>query len=266
MFPVLQIGPLALQTPGLLILIGIWLGLSASERLASRFKIESNQLYNLVLVSLVAGILGARLAFAIQYSSIFISDPLAIFSFTLTMFNGEAGLVIGIIAGFIYAQRKSLKLWPTLDALTPALSVFMIFLHISDLASGNAFGSPVNMPFAIELWGQYRHPVQIYEMVAAIGIAFVLIHRISIKSPISEMHPDLHKAGLYFWMFVALTALARLFFEFFRGDSTTIPGNIHVAQVFAWAILAVSLWQLNKHQKIGHEISASQVKDVDHVS
>ena len=37
MFPVLQIGPLALQTPGLLILIGIWVGLSVMERFASRF-------------------------------------------------------------------------------------------------------------------------------------------------------------------------------------------------------------------------------------
>ena len=56
MFPILQIGPLALQTPGLFIIIGIWLGLSTSERFASRFHIDPNQLYNLVLVSLLAGI------------------------------------------------------------------------------------------------------------------------------------------------------------------------------------------------------------------
>ena len=133
MFPILQIGPLALQTPGLLILIGIWFGLSVSERFASRFNVESNQLYNLVLVSLLAGIIGARLAYAIQYSAIFIASPLNIFSLTPTMFNGEAGLLIGLMAGFIYAQRKSLTLMANPGRVNPRVKRFYDLLSSGKL-------------------------------------------------------------------------------------------------------------------------------------
>ncbi len=266
MFPILQIGPLALQTPGLLILIGIWLGLSVSERFASRLNAVSNQLYNLVLVCLITGIIGARLAYVILYSAIFIASPLNIFSLTPTMFNGQAGLLIGLMAGLIYAQRKSLPLWPTLDAITPGLSVFMIFNHLANFASGDAFGSPVNMPLAINLWGQSRHPVQLYEMAAAILIALALIFRIQRINQAHEKPSTTNRSGIYFWAFLALTSLARLFLEFFRGDSTTILGSVHVAQVIAWIFLAVSLWRLNKYQQENQEMSVSQAKDTDHAS
>ena len=261
MFPVLQIGPLALQTPGLLILVGIWLGLTASEKLAPRFKVEPNQLYNLVLIGLLSGILGARLAYVIQYSSIFVANPLNIISPTLTMFNGEAGLVIGVIAGFIYAQRKSLPFWPTLDALVPGVSVFMIFYHLANFASGDAFGSATQMPFAVELWGQTRHPVQIYEMITAIGIAAAIY-----SGAQKSLKTGIYQAGIFFWSFLALSALARLFWEFFRGDSTTVLGSIHVAQIIAWSILAVSLWQIGKYHPHDPHLSTAREKDEEHAA
>lgn len=239
MLPVLQIGPLALQTPGLLILLGIWLGLSASERTSSRLSIDSNHVYNLVLISLIAGIVGARLAYVIQYIFIFIASPLNIFSLTLTMLNGDAGLLIGMIAAFIYGQRKSMPLWETLDSLASGLSIFMVFYHLANYASGDAFGSPVQRLLSIYLWGQPRHPVQLYEMGAAILIALALYTR----------KQKFNQSGTLFWTFLAGSSLSRLFFEFFRGDSITILGGIHTAQVIAWVILAICLWQLGKHHK-----------------
>ena len=261
MFPVLQIGPLALQTPGLLILLGIWVGLSVSERFSSRFNIDANHLYNLVLISLLIGIIGARLTYAVQFSSIFLSNPLNIFSLTPTMFNREAGLVVGLIAGFIYAQRKSMPFLSTLDALAPGGSVFMIFYHLANFASGDAFGSPVQLPFAVDLWGQSRHPVQLYELTAALMIAAVIIFRSQRFNK-----ADIYQAGAYFWTFTALSALARLFFEFFRGDSTTFLGNVHVAQVIAWFILAIALWQLNKHPDLHKDFPAAPEKELDHAA
>ena len=52
MFPIIQIGPLSLPAPGLILLAGIWIGLTVAERFAPRFKANSNQLYNLVFVVL----------------------------------------------------------------------------------------------------------------------------------------------------------------------------------------------------------------------
>ncbi len=43
----------------------------------------------------------------------------------------------------------------------------MLAVPLANLASGDAFGAPSSLPWAIELWGAARHPVQIYEAVAA---------------------------------------------------------------------------------------------------
>jgi hypothetical protein len=50
MFPILQIGPLAIQVPGLIILAGLWLGLSLAERRAKKRESNPSVLYNLVFV------------------------------------------------------------------------------------------------------------------------------------------------------------------------------------------------------------------------
>jgi len=60
-----------------------------------------------------------------------------------------------------------LPLWPALDALTPGLAAVMIAIGLAHIASGDAFGSPADLPWAIQLWGARRHPTQIYETLAA---------------------------------------------------------------------------------------------------
>jgi len=239
MFPILQIGPLALQAPGLLLILGVWFGLTTAERYAARLKSASNPIYNLVLLGLLAGIVGARLAYAVQYRTIFLADPLSLVSLTPTMLNGEAGLTAGVLVALISANRKALPLWPTLDTLAVGLSIFFIAWHLANFASGNAFGAPTRLPWAVDLWGEQRHPVQLYEMAAAIGIAILLLPRNN--TPVLP--------GITFWSWVALSALARLLFELFRGDSTTLIWNLHSAQLFAWLAAGIALWQIGLIRK-----------------
>ncbi|HZW04475.1 MAG TPA: prolipoprotein diacylglyceryl transferase family protein, partial [Anaerolineaceae bacterium] len=158
MLPVLNVGPLVVQTGGLILLLGVWLGLTTGEKAAPRFGVDPTRLYNLALIALVAGVLGARLAFAARHPQAFSGNPLAVLSPTPTMFDLGGGVLVGLIAGLIYGQRQRLRLWSTLDALTPAFAVFALAFGVMQLATGNGFGSPTNLPWGIELWGAVRHP------------------------------------------------------------------------------------------------------------
>ena len=62
-------------------------------------------------------------------------------------------------------QRRHLPLWRSLNALTPSLSAFPVSVGVAHLSSGDAFGTPASMPWAIELWGARRHPTQVYEIL-----------------------------------------------------------------------------------------------------
>jgi phosphatidylglycerol:prolipoprotein diacylglycerol transferase len=238
MLPNLQIGPLALPVPALIVLAGIWIGLSVAEKQAGRHGLHPNDLYNLIFLALVVGVIAARLTYALRYPQIFAGDPLGLLSRDLGLFDPFGGLVGGCLAALIYAQRKGLPLWQTLDGITPGLAAFAIALGFSHLASGSAFGQPTQAPWGIDLWGARRQPTQVYEILAA-GLIFAMLTPIHkrLRSALVTEAP-----GLLFLVFVALSAFARLIIEAFRGDSPLILGGLRSPQLLAWFVLLLCLW------------------------
>ena len=234
MLPILQVGPFALQLPGLILLAGLWLGINLAERYADRFGVKASELSKLIMLSLLAALLGARLVYALRYLEVFLASPLSLLSLNPGLLDSLGGLACAILVGWIYTQRKKLPLWGTLDALTPAAAVMAIFLALAHLASGAAFGAETNLPWALELWGATRHPSQIYEALAA---ALILLVCWPGRKTWHESPP-----GTYFLSFVALSAGARLFLEAFRGDSLTWLWGLRTNQIIAWLVLAISLW------------------------
>ncbi len=243
MLPVLDIGPLSIQTSGLLLLIGIWVGLLRTERYARRSGLDANRIYNLAMIALIAGLSGARLAYAAHNPSSFSRNLLGLLALTPEMLDPLGGLAAGILAAWIYGQRNKIPLWPTLDAFTPAAAVVMIMIGLSHIASGKAFGAPADLPWSISLWGAQRHPSQIYETLAAIGIAVLIWPR--------EGQRWAETSGLRFLVLLALSSAARLFLEAFRGDSQLIFTSVRAAQLIAWLFLAVSLWLIRR--KLFHQ-------------
>jgi phosphatidylglycerol:prolipoprotein diacylglycerol transferase len=249
MMPILQVGPLSLPLPALIIIAGIWLGITFSERRASHYGVSANHLANLMLLALIAGLIGARLAYVARYPSAFYENPLDIFSRNPGLFEPIGGLAFGCIIAGIYAQRKKLPLWSTLDSLTPALAVLGIAIGFSHLASGNFFGLPTDLPWSITLWDAHRHPTQIYEIIFAAIILLIVWQGHYIFK--------FNKPGTVFLSFIALTAAAHLFIAAFRGDSILVATGIRRDQIIAWVILAITLWGLGKlwYTKIDTQLS-----------
>jgi phosphatidylglycerol:prolipoprotein diacylglycerol transferase len=233
MLPFLNIFGVAIAFPPLLVIIGIWFGASLAEKHAARHKLSGELVFNLIFTALIAYIIGGRLSYAIQHPSAFSGNLLNLISRNTGLFDPFGGALIALIAVVVFGQRKNLELWPTLDSITPALAVAMLALPLANLASGEAYGAPSNHPWAIELWGASRHPVQLYE---ALGAALILWAVWPGKS--SNIFP-----GSQFLQFTVYSALARLFFEGFRGNSLVITSlNFRAPQVIAWMLLAVALW------------------------
>jgi prolipoprotein diacylglyceryltransferase len=251
MFPTIQIGPLSVQAPGLILIIGIWLGLFVAEKLAPRFHASGKNLYDLIFIGLVSGIVGARLSFALQEPSIFQDRPLNLLSLTPSMLDPTGGAAVALIAMLIYGNRKKIALWSTLDALTPFLAVMSLALSLSHLASGNAYGVPTSLPWGIQLWGAQRHPTQIYEIIAA-GLILGWICFQALKHTLPT--------GRTISQFVALTAGAQLLIMGFRGDQVLRVFGLRGDQVAAWFILGAALIGMRRFRP-GHEDTLQEKQD-----
>lgn len=227
MFPILRIGPLALQLPGLFLLAGVWVGTWLLDGQAPRRKLSAGVLNNLVFIGLVAGLLGGRLWYALRFLEVYLENPGGLFSLNPSTLAPVEGTLTGIIAAAIYGGRKRLPLWDTLDALAPSLAAFAVAFGLAHLSSGDAFGAPSDLPWAIELWGTRRHPSQVYEVLAG-GVVTLAVWRLSEHPPFP---------GCLFFTWLGLAAASRLFLEAFRGDSVIVFGTLRSAQLVSLGLL-----------------------------
>ncbi len=232
MYPSIPIGPYLLQTPGLMLVLGVWAGTFLAEKEAERLSLKNDSVSNLIFYSLIAGLVGARLAFALRTPGIYFRAPLSLLALDATTLAPLEGLLIGMVVAMIIGQRMNLPVRITLDALAPGLAVFMIAWTAANILSGDAFGSPTDLPWAIQLWGESRHPVQFYDLIMALLILAVILQRI---------YKD-YGAGVNFLVLISLSALARLITEAFRGDSLIWFESVRAAQLISLGLLTYALW------------------------
>lgn len=235
MLPTLQLGPLALPMGPLLVLLGVWLGVWWVEREAARLTLDRDRLSTLALVGLISGVIGARLAYALEHVDAYAADPLSLISNNLGTFSIAEGVVIGVLAAAIYGRIHRLPLRRTLDALAPLLITVSGAVALAQLASGDGFGTPTDLPWSIHLWDADRHPTQVYALIGALSVGLIWWRW-------ARTLPD----GLGFLFVSAGTAATIVFVEAFRGDSALWAGGWRSAQVIGLVVLAFSLIMMRR--------------------
>ena len=231
MLPMIQIGPLALQTPRLVILVGFWLALELASRQGIRRGLDQSVIQNAGFYGTLAGIAGARLGYVLQNSSVYRENLLGILSLSPQTLAPSEGLTVGLLVAGVYFQRRGVPFRPLLDAIAPGLAVLVSALALANFFSGEAFGAETSVPWAVELWGARRHPTQLYELATGLAmLGIVLWAGREVPAP-----------GLLFLLFVSLYAGARLLLEPFRANSLLILGGLRAVQVAGLAAVLAAL-------------------------
>lgn len=232
MFPVIDLGPFAIQAPGLILLLSLFLGTWLMGRFAKALGTNGDAIENSLLIGLLAGLAGARIGFLLQNPSVFTQNPLNLVSPTPSMLNTGFGLLVGGITILVLAQKKRLPLWPTLDTLSPLILSLFMGVHLANLASGDAYGLPTRLPWGIALWGATRHPVQVYALLLALGVAAWLWFRTQGLKSTGYQHSGILAAAVT----GALSAIT-LFTRAFVAQKLLL-WRIDLIQLLALALLA----------------------------
>ena len=235
MFPIINIGPAAIQASGFILLLSLFLGTWLTGKLSAELGTNADAIENSILIGLIAGILGARIGFMLKNTTVFITNPASLFSLTPSMLDTSFGVLVGVLTAFILAQKKNLPLWPTLDSLTPLLMLLFTGIHLSNFANGNAYGLPTNLPWGVQLWNAARHPVQVYAiLLVAVLFGWTLIHTRLLKST------GFMRSGILFSITLSGFAVITLFTRAFVAEKLLF-GNLDLIQFLAMLILIGSL-------------------------
>lgn len=233
MLPVLNLGPLSLPVPELVLLLGFFLGSVLAERQAKASWKDSAFLEQLLWTSLVAGILGARLSYFARHPGAFSGTYLSLLSPNLNLFDMPGGILIALSVSAYLISRQKLAALFILDRLTPFFAVLAGSVHLSRFAAGSGFGKPSDLPWAITLWGANRHPVQLYYLLASL---IVLALGLILQGKYA------YAQGALFLRFSLLTGIYLLFLSGFQEAPTSpLPWGIRPDQSLAWLVTLISL-------------------------
>jgi phosphatidylglycerol:prolipoprotein diacylglycerol transferase len=177
-YPVLfRIGGFEVTTFGFFVAVGALVGLWVFSRELRRSHLPPGAL-DAAVAGVIGGLVGAKLLWVAEH---FGEEPLLNLLLSrggMSWFGGFAG---GVLAGIGVMRRKRLPVLATLAAATPALAIGHALGRVGCFLVGDDYGRPTDLPWAVAFpkglppTDVAVHPTQIYEALALIPLAVLLL-------------------------------------------------------------------------------------------
>jgi phosphatidylglycerol:prolipoprotein diacylglycerol transferase len=213
-------------TYGVLMLVGAVVGIRLGVARGRGFGVSSTDMLHIGLIGAAAGLGGAiGLYFAIHLRELIAEPSLFLAQPGVVFFGGLAG---GGLGAYLYCRGFGIPFMNVADAGAPALALAHSFGRLGCLAGGCCYGRPTDLPWAVELAGAHRHPVQAYEAVGLLVLVVLLLALGNKRRP-----------GTVFLVYAGGYALLRLLTESFRGDNQerVLFGPFATSQLLAGGLL-----------------------------
>jgi phosphatidylglycerol---prolipoprotein diacylglyceryl transferase len=222
-FPQLfHIGRFFLPTYGFLVALGVLLGLWISVRNAEKLGINADDAWNFGILTVLCGIVGAKILYIINDWSSYAANPREIFSLNTLQAGGvfSGGLIGALIAAAWYIRRHRMPALSTCDAFAPGLAFGHAIGRVGCFAAGCCYGKPTTHfwgvtftnPLAASLVGtplnQALEPTQLFESAIELANFFILMWMLKRRK----------FEGQVFAAYLMLYGVARYLLEFLRDD------------------------------------------------
>lgn len=225
MHPVLfKLGPFTIYSYGFFLASAFLISSILVEKQARRAGIKPHIISNLCLISLISGIIGARLFFIILNLDFFKHNPKQIIMFHEGGLVWYGGLTFALICGFIYLRLKKQPVLSILDFVSVYIALAQSIGRIGCFLNGCCFG---------KIWPRYNifYPTQIFSSLIMLSI-FIILRILQTRHI---------KTGNIFLLYLILYSLKRFFIEFIRADPYLVILNLTVFQVISVSIFIVAV-------------------------
>ena len=244
MYPEIHLGPLTLQTFGLMLGLAFVVAGLITARFLRELGKPVDWAYEMVFAALVGGIVGARLDYIVQNWDSAKDDLLG------SLFSGSGlvwlgGVVGGAIGVTIWAWRRGMLTVALLDLCAAPLALGYAIGRIGCQVSGDGdYGKAWDGPWAMAYPHGTKpitetvHPTPIYETLAMGLVAYVLWRL-----------RDRFQTGVLFSIYLVLAGTERFLVEFLRRNDHVLLG-LTQAQLISLAMIAAGVgWMAAKRRR-----------------
>jgi phosphatidylglycerol---prolipoprotein diacylglyceryl transferase len=261
MYPKLfQIGNIPVYSYGTMVVIGFLLCLWRAMRVCARRmetepegsprRIRPDDIFDLGMMGLLVGLVGARLAFILLSENKNWLEALRHWQSGLSL---HGGMFAGILFLIWFCRRRKLSFFAVGDLAAVSFPLAYAFGRIGCFLNGCCYGGECALPWGVRFPDEQHpgaltppsHPVQLYAMIINLVIFFLLTRW--------ERKP--HRDGEIFFAYIGLYGVYRSIMECFRAGvtSTYLVPALHLTQthVVSFAMIAVGLFgiaYLRRHQ------------------
>lgn len=217
-----HLGNFSLPTYGLLVSIGVLVGLWISVRNSEKQGIDPELAWNLGILVVLCGIVGAKLLYIVNDWSYYTAHPGEIFSFSTLQAGGvfSGGFIGAAVAAAWYIRKHHMPALATWDAFVPGLALGHAIGRVGCFAAGCCYGKPTSHFWGVtfknplaQTWvgtplGTPLEPTQLFESAVELANFFILMWLFKRKKFDGQV------LGAYLFLY----GVARFFLEFLRDD------------------------------------------------
>lgn len=255
----LHLGPVMVRWYGFLIASAVLIGVTLSQYLAKRRKVNPDLLGDLVIWLVIGAIPCARLYYVLfeweQYSQR-PEDIIAIWKGGIAIHGAILG---GVLASIIFARLNKVSVWLLLDLVVPSLILGQAIGRWGNFFNSEAFGSPTNLPWKLYIPQQqrpeklidvaYYHPTFLYESLWNL-LVFSLLMTLFFRDLKEKRHL---KVGTLALVYMVCYSSGRVWIEGLRMDSLMF-GPLRMAQMVSLSAIALGLFGLSWLYLLGRSL------------
>lgn len=220
-----------IHTWGFLVFLGFLIALFFSIKEGKKAGIAEENIWDVMIISLVGVIIGSRFFYVIsnydKFKNLF--DVLNIYNNGGFSFLG--GAILAIIFIIIYAKNKKLNIYRLGDVLVPGALMAIIMTRLGCFLIYDHLGKITNLPWGREyLDHTIRHPIALYHLFAGIITLSLILYFKKRKI----------KDGFLILLFIFFYAIFRFLIDFTRCSDLVICNNHYLNLTYVQWILLIS--------------------------